>query len=48
MWDFPVATSNALMNIFQNIQDEVQPQCEIADEIVWIPKEDGHFTLKSA
>lgn len=47
-WDFPVQTSNTLVDIFRDVQAEVQPQCEFNDEIVQILEEDGNFTLKSA
>lgn len=47
MWEFSIPTSNSLRDIFRDIQEEIQPQCEFDDEIVWILEEDGHFTLKS-
>lgn len=47
-WKFPTPTSNALIDIFHSIPNEIQPWPNFTDEIVWIPEEQGQFTLKSA
>lgn len=47
-WRFPTPTSNALMDIFQSIPDEIQPWPTFNDEIVWTLEDHGRFTLKSA
>lgn len=38
-WKFPTPTSNALIDIFQSIPNEIQPWPNFTDEIVWIPEE---------
>ena len=47
-WRFPTPTSNALMDIFQSIPNEIEPWPNFKDELVWTPKDHGNFTLKSA
>ena len=47
-WNFPLPRSYALMDIFQNITKEIQPQYEFDDELVWTLEQEGNFTLKFA
>ena len=46
-WHFPSPKSNALMDIFQHIPNEIQPWSTFDDE-VWTLEEKGFFSLKSA
>lgn len=47
-WLFPAPTSNALMEIFQTIHQEVESWASFEDEIVWTFEDNGQFTLNSA
>ena len=46
-WKFPTPTSNALMDIFQTIPNEIEPWPNFNDGLVWTLQEHGNFTLKS-
>ena len=46
-WRFPTPTSNALMDIFQTIPNEIEPWPNFNDGLVWTLQEHGNFTLKS-
>ena len=47
-WRFPTPTSNASMDIFQSIPNELEPWHNFGDELVWTREDHGNFTLTSA
>lgn len=47
-WNFPIPTSNSIMDIFHSIPLEIQPCPAYNDEVVWTPEDHGTFTLNSA